>query len=85
MRASVDSLWKVGVKRGWWRAMYGGDILLFVLSLGLMNAIYEKKLEAVNSGVVRRGLSYLRGEGFRDALKEENGRVPMQGGEMENR
>ena len=36
-RMSLDSLWKVGVKRGWWRGIKNGDVLLFVLSLATVN------------------------------------------------
>ncbi|PHH73170.1 hypothetical protein CDD80_4006 [Ophiocordyceps camponoti-rufipedis] len=38
-RASVDSLWKVGVKRRWWRAMRGGDVWVFALALMLTGVV----------------------------------------------
>jgi hypothetical protein len=40
-RTSVDSLWKVGVKHGWWKGIRGGDVWLFVAALGLINAVYD--------------------------------------------
>lgn len=65
-RMSVDSLWKVGVKRGWWRGIKNGDVLLFVVSLATVNALYEVAPKSVSSGVARKGLGVLRGEGWVD-------------------
>jgi hypothetical protein len=66
MRMSIDSLWKVGVKRGWWRGIKNGDVLLFTLSLATVNVLYELSPKSVNSGVVRKSLGILRGEGWVD-------------------
>jgi hypothetical protein len=73
LRMSIDSLWKVGVKRGWWRGVKNGDVLLFVLSLATVNVLYEVSPRSVNSGVARKGLGVLRGEGWVDraALPKE--------------
>jgi hypothetical protein len=65
-RMSIDSLWKVGVKRGWWRGVKNGDVLLFTLSLATINVLYEMSPKSVNSGVARKGLGVLRGEGWVD-------------------
>lgn len=71
-RASVDSLWKVGVKRRWWRAMRGGDLWVFVAAVMLTGAVYERDARAVREGGWRKGISWVRGEGWRDwALEEE--------------
>lgn len=70
-RASIDSLWKVGRKRGWWRGVRGGDVGLFVASLMVINVIYERDSRAVNSKVVRRTVGSLRGEGWGDVLDKE--------------
>jgi hypothetical protein len=40
-RTSVDSLWKVGVKRRWWRPIKAGDVWLFVASLAVYNVVYD--------------------------------------------
>ncbi|KAH0837069.1 hypothetical protein AYO21_04532 [Fonsecaea monophora] len=40
-RTSVDSLWKVGVKRRWWRGIRGGDVCVFVAALALVNVVYD--------------------------------------------
>jgi hypothetical protein len=69
-RASMDSLWKVGRKRGWWKGVKGGDVWVFVCSLALINAVYTRDMEAVSSGLIRRGVSGLRGEGFEDLVKK---------------
>ncbi|KAF2133265.1 hypothetical protein P153DRAFT_420192 [Dothidotthia symphoricarpi CBS 119687] len=65
-RMSIDSLWKVGVKKGWWRGVKNGDVLLFVLSLATVNVLYEVSPKSVSSGVARKGLGVLRGEGWVD-------------------
>ncbi|EME41946.1 hypothetical protein DOTSEDRAFT_74097 [Dothistroma septosporum NZE10] len=66
MRLSIDSLYKVGKKRGWWRGIRNGDVLLFVASLALVNVVYEAQPGAVQGGVVRKMVSSLRGEGWVD-------------------
>lgn len=65
-RLSLDSLWKVGVKHGWWRGIKNGDVLLFAISLAVINATYEADPKAVSGGVIRKGLGMLRGEGWVD-------------------
>ena len=65
-RMSIDSAWKVGVKRGWWRGVKNGDVLLFVASLATINVLYEISPRSVSSGVARKGLGVLRGEGWVD-------------------
>lgn len=40
-RTSVDSLWKVGVKHGWWRPIKAGDVWLFVVALAVYNIVYD--------------------------------------------
>ncbi|KAL2063077.1 hypothetical protein VTL71DRAFT_6149 [Oculimacula yallundae] len=81
LRASLDSVWKVGRKRGWWRGVRGGDVWIFVVSLMVVNVVFEREKKAVNSGVVRRGVGFLRGEGLGDGLVEEEKRRAEQGEE----
>jgi len=71
MRASIDSLWKVGKKHGWWRGIRGGDVWLFVGSLMVINVVYERDARSLRSGFVRKGISFNRGEGFKDWVAEE--------------
>lgn len=61
-RLSVDSVWKVGVRRGWWKSLKGGDVWLFVAALAVVNAVYTKDQNAIKGGAVRRVISGLRGE-----------------------
>lgn len=58
----MDSLWKVGVKRGWWKGVKGGDVWLFVAALAVINAVYTKDSGAIKGGAVRRVVAGLRGE-----------------------
>ena len=71
-RAAVDSLWKVGVKRRWWKAMRGGDLWIFVLALAATGAVYERDARAVREQGWRKGISFIRGTGFRDWGLEED-------------
>ncbi|KAF2262615.1 hypothetical protein CC78DRAFT_519822 [Lojkania enalia] len=78
-RMSIDSLWKVGVKRGWWRGIKDGDVLLFALSLAIVNVMYEISPRLVSSGVARKGLGVLRGEGWVDrAILQRQGKGKSQ-------
>jgi hypothetical protein len=61
-RVSADSLWKVGVKRGWWRGVKGGDVWVFVTGLVVLNLVYEARADAIDSGAVRWLMRVLRGE-----------------------
>jgi hypothetical protein len=70
-RLSVDSLWKVGVKRRWWRGMKGGDVWVFVVALALTGAVYEREARAVKEDSWRKGISWVRGEGWRDWSVED--------------
>jgi len=60
-RLSVDSLWKVGVKRGLWKGFDGGDVAVFAAGLAVLNVVYEKRRGAVE-GVMGTGVGWLRGE-----------------------
>lgn len=71
-RVSVDSLWKVGVKRRWWRAVRGGDVCVFVLALMLTGVVYERDAGAIRGAGWRKGFSWVRGEGWRDWAIEED-------------
>lgn len=59
-RLSIDSVWKVGKKRGWWKGVRGGDVALFVAGLGVVNVVFEEHGEGM--GGVGKGVGWLRGE-----------------------
>ena len=61
VRTSIDSFWKVGKKRGWWKGVEGGDVLLFVVGLALMNRVYDRRKEAIDRGI-GNGLGWMRGD-----------------------
>lgn len=69
-RLSIDSLWKVGRKRGWWKGIAGGDVFLFVASLALMDFTYEVRPGAVRVAMIRKSLGVMRGEGFIDRAQD---------------
>ncbi|KAJ5604758.1 hypothetical protein N7510_009912 [Penicillium lagena] len=71
-RAAVDSAWKTGVKRGLWKGRKGGELALFVLSWALMGSILEARPSAVQGGGLRKGLAFLRGDGFADPVEKAN-------------
>lgn len=71
-RLSLDSLWKVGVKRGWWTGVRGGDVLVFAASLALIDAVYESRPNAVKGAMLRKGMGVLRGEGWVDRASQES-------------
>ncbi|KAI9669715.1 MAG: hypothetical protein M1831_007411 [Alyxoria varia] len=68
-RMSLDSLWKVGKKHGWWRGIRNGDVLLFAACLGLVNVVYDREAKAVEGAVLRKGLSVLKGDGWVDRVQ----------------
>ncbi|CAM1502442.1 Fc.00g044260.m01.CDS01 [Cosmosporella sp. VM-42] len=71
-RASVDSLWKVGVKRRWWKSMKGGDVWVFVMALMITGVVYERDAQAIREANWRKGVSFIRGEGWRDWSVEDD-------------
>ena len=77
VRMSIDSLIKVGKKRGWWRGAKGGDLLVFVGGLALTNALYETRKGAVDKGI-GKGIGWLRGEELlgkgREQIEQEKGK-----------
>ncbi|KAF1813053.1 hypothetical protein P152DRAFT_435473 [Eremomyces bilateralis CBS 781.70] len=65
-RSSLDSLWKVGVKRRWWKGVANGDVILFIASLAAINAVHEIRPSAVRGPAIRKAISSLSGEGWTD-------------------
>ena len=82
-RTSVDSLWKVGVKRRWWRPVKAGDVWLFVASLAVYNVVFDlgtklpggtdraMSLVKVLRGEIEVGMQRKRGEAV-DGEEEDN-------------
>lgn len=78
MRLSIDSLWKVGRKRGWWRGVKNGDVLVFVASLALINAVYEGRPSAVQGAMIRKGMGVMRGDGWVDRAEKKEDDVSVE-------
>jgi hypothetical protein len=55
--------------------MRGGDVWLFALALAITGAVYERDARAIRETNVRKGISWLRGTGFRDWGLEEEGEL----------
>ena len=72
-RMSADSLWKVGKKKGWWRGVQGGDVLVFWASMALIGALYQQKPDAVGGPVIRKAMGVVRGEGWSDRAEKIEG------------
>lgn len=70
-RMSVDSLWKVGRKRGWWTGVKGGDLWVLVAGMAVVGAVYERDPAAVTDGVTRRVVGGMRGEEWRDRIRKK--------------
>jgi hypothetical protein len=71
-RLSIDSFYKVGKKRGWWRGVRNGDVLLFAASLAFIDFVYEARSDAVQGAILRKGMGVLRGEGWVDRVAEKS-------------
>lgn len=61
-RTSADSLWKVGVKRRWWRPVRGGDVYVFMAALALVNVCYDLGRESVGRDRSMLLIKVLRGD-----------------------
>lgn len=70
-RAALDSAWKTGIKRRLWKGGRSGELALFVMSWALMGSILEANPDAVQGSGLRKGLTWLRGDGFVDPIEME--------------
>jgi len=68
-RAALYSAWKSGVKRGLWRGWKGGELWLIVLAWALLGSVLERKPAAVDSRGIRKGLAWMKGDGFVDPVE----------------
>lgn len=54
--------------------MQGGDVWLFVFAMLLTGVVYEKDRKAVREDYLRKGISWVRGTGWKDwAIEEDDG------------
>lgn len=72
VRLAIDSAWKAGTKRKLWRGYKGGELVVLVASLALMGSILERRPTAVTGPGVRRGLAWMRGDGFVDPVERQS-------------
>ncbi|KAJ5112437.1 hypothetical protein N7532_000482 [Penicillium argentinense] len=83
-RAAVDSAWKTGVNRGLWKGRRGGDMWILVLSWAVIGSILEANPSAVQGSGLRKGLAWMRGDGFVDpaALEKRKARRESKRAEL---
>lgn len=77
-RAAVDSAWKTGVKRGLWKGGRVGELSLFVVSWAAIGFILEARPEAIEGGGLRKGLVWLRGDGFVDPIEVQKRKARLR-------
>ena len=74
-RTSVDSVWKVGVKKRWWRPVKAGDVWLFVAAVAVYNVVYdisrEKEME-IGEDRSMKIVKFFRGEADPEPSSEDN-------------
>lgn len=68
-RSAVDSAWKVGVKRGVWKSLKGGELWVIVLTWAAIGSILESRPSAVEGKGFRKALTWMRGDGFVDPVE----------------
>lgn len=68
-RSAIYSAWATGVKRRYWREWKTGELALIVVSWALIGAVLECSPEAVEGAPLRKGLAWLRGDGFTDPVE----------------
>ncbi|KAL0638641.1 hypothetical protein Q9L58_002367 [Maublancomyces gigas] len=69
-RLGLVSAWKVLVKKGVVKGVKNGDVYLFILSLALINSLFDIDAHSVSGNVARRVLSSVRGFGMKDPVTE---------------
>lgn len=52
--------------------MKAGDVWVFVLAVMVTGVVYERDKECVREEAWRKGISWMRGQGFRDWALEED-------------
>ena len=52
--------------------MKGGDVWVFVLALMVTGVVYERDATALREAHFRKGVSWVRGEGWRDWSIQED-------------
>lgn len=61
----------MGKKRGWWRGVKGGDLVVLVLGMAIMGGLFETDEGAISDGMLRRLVKGLRGDGGQTEMKSK--------------
>ncbi len=85
VRASVDSVWKVGRKKGWWKGIQGGDLCVLVLAMAVTGVVFERDPRALGGTVVRWLVRGLRGQQEEKEEKEEKDEEERRGSSFKGR
>ena len=78
LRISMESLWKLGVKKEYLKPGNTGDVWLAVASLMLLNIIRDYNAEAITSGLFRRGLKLATADTSEVAIQGREERTPNE-------
>ena len=74
LRTSLESLWKLNAKKGYWKQGKNGDVWLAIAGLMLLNGIYDYNVDALSSGIFRRGIKIARGDPAEISSNEDENR-----------
>ncbi|KAI8873629.1 hypothetical protein GQ42DRAFT_160425 [Ramicandelaber brevisporus] len=47
---AIESQWDLGIKKGWWRAVKGGQLVYSALSVGVLMSLYQHDPSSIRSG-----------------------------------
>ena len=75
VRASLDSYWKVGLKKGWWSNKGNKDLWVLVASIALLNVVFELRPDAVQSSIIKRGLNMMKDK---ERARASQGKKPLE-------
>lgn len=77
-RVGALTWWRAAVKHKRVKPIKGGDVVLFVAALAIINVLLEKSPQTVSGKMVRKGMSVLRGQGWTDPVESRDGSLKKE-------
>ena len=71
-RISLDSIWKLGIKKRWWKGDKNVDVWVIVMSLMVFNSIHDLNPDAITPGLLRKTLASMKGKVAASKPKSES-------------